>query len=77
MLWHTTKPDIQEWFDQKAREFTAEENHNSGLLAEEWLERYIYSDTNEILFVDFPIIQYKWLAQLTFQKMNFQGGEPN
>ena len=41
------------------------------------MERYMYSDLHKYFFVDFSIILYEWLAQLTYRKTKFQGGEPS
>ena len=76
MLWHPTKPEIQDWFDQKAWEFATEENQSSRLTTEECLGINIYYDMHKYFFVEFLIILYEWLVQLTYQKINFQGGEP-
>ena len=76
MLWYPTKSNIQDWFDQKARDFVEKENQISRLTIEEWLESHIYFDIHEYFFVEFSIILYEWLAQLTFHKMDFQGGKP-
>ena len=76
MLWHPTRPEIQYWFYNKAEEFAAEENKNPRVTTKEWLGRYLYFYLLEYFFIEFPIILYEWLAQLTYQKMNFQRGEP-
>ena len=75
-MWHPTKPEIQGWFDKKAQEFAPEENMNYRLTIEEWLGRNIYYDIHEYLFIEFLIILYDWLMHLTFEKRNFQGGDP-
>ena len=59
-----------------AREFAAKENQIYILLTEEWLGRHIYSDIHEYFFYNFWTILYEWLAQLSYQKTKFQGGEP-
>ena len=40
-----------------------------------WLDRYIHDGPHEWFFCEFPIILYKWLANFTSKKINFQGGE--
>ena len=69
------KPKIQDWFDKKSWEFEEEEKQNLRLTTKYWLGKYIYSDIHEIFFIEFLIVFYEWLVQLTFQKNNFQGDE--
>ena len=74
MLWHPTKPDIEDWFDLKLREFVETENQNQKLSTNDWLARYIYDGAYEWFFYEFPIILYEWLVSLTYKKNNHQGG---
>ena len=41
---------------------------------EEWLSNYVYSNTREIFFVEFPTILTEWLSRLMLQKRCFQEG---
>ena len=41
-----------------------------------WLVRCIHENPHEYFFYEFPIILYEWLAWFTYNKTNFQGGEP-
>ena len=75
-MWHSTRSEIQDWFDQKLQEFVEEKNQNLGLTIDKWLEKYIHDGPHEYFFCEFPIILYEWLAQFTYKKTNFQGGEP-
>ena len=59
MLWHLTRLEIQDWFDQKAQEFAAEENKKPGLMVEEWMGRCLYSDLYKYFFFEFMIILYQ------------------
>ena len=43
--------------------------------AEDWLDRYIYSDIHEIFFAEFPIVLHEWLSILATRKTNFQKSE--
>ena len=74
-MWHPTLLELQDWFDQKQREFVEVENQNLGLTTNKWLVRYIYESPHEYLFSEFPIILYEWLALFTYKKTKFQGGE--
>ena len=74
-MWNPTRPKLQDWFDQKLREFAEAENKNLGLKTNNWLVRYIHDGPQEYFFSEFPIILYEWLARFTYKKANFQGGE--
>ena len=76
MLWHPTKPEIQDWVDFKALEFARGESEGSRLIPTQWLNRYLYIYIHEILFCEFPVYLYEWLLRLATQRRNFQGGEP-
>ena len=75
-MWHSTRPKIQDWFDQKLWEFAEVENQNPKLTMDKWLERYIHDNPHEYFFCEFPIILYEWLEQFTYKKTNLQGLEP-
>ena len=64
MLWHPTKKEIEDWMECKMLAFAQEESARSRLSAENWLDRYIYSDIHEILFAEFPIVLHEWLLIL-------------
>ena len=76
MLWHPTKPKIQDWVDFKELEFAREESEGTQWNPTDWLGRYNYSDIYEIFFFYFPIVLHEWLSKLETQQRNFQGGEP-
>jgi len=50
--------------DLKLHEFVIQENKNSWILEEQWLDHYILMDIHEIFFVTFPIELYEWIAKL-------------
>ena len=75
MLWHPTKPEIEDWFNLKLQEFAEAENHNMKLLTTRWLNRYIYNGPYEWFFYEFLIILYEWIVQFTYKKNNHQGEE--
>ena len=74
-MWHSMQLEIQNWFDQKLQEFVEKENQNSRLTVDQWVGRYIHDGPHEWFFCEFPVLLFEWLAKLTFQKRNFQGGE--
>ena len=69
------RPEIQDWFDHNLWEFAEAENQNLIWTTDKWLANYIHDDPHEYLSYEFPIILYEWLAQFTYKKTNFQGGE--
>ena len=75
-MWNPTLSKIQYWFDQKIQEFDEAENQNPRSMIDKWMERYIHKVPHKLFFCEFPIILYEWLAQFTYKKKKFQGGEP-
>ena len=76
MLWEPTNPEIQDWVDFKALEFTWEESEGSWWNPTTWLGPYLYTDIHDIFFSEFPIVLHEWFSKLETQQINFQGGEP-
>ena len=74
MLWHPTKPEIEDWFDLKLRYFVETENQNLKLSTTRWLKKYIYDDPYQWFFCEFLVVLYEWLAWFTYKKNNHQGG---
>ena len=52
-MWVPYKEEINAWVKLKERTFAAEENQNPNISTEEWLQRYLFTDLHEILFVKF------------------------
>ena len=75
-MWHSMRLEIQDWFEQKMREFAKRENQNPGLTMDKWLARYIHGGRNKYFFSEFSTILYEWLDLFTYRKTNFQGGDP-
>lgn len=50
--------------DRRIHEFAAQENKNTWLLKEEWLDYYMYAEIHEIFFTYFPIELYEWITKL-------------
>ena len=71
MLWHPTKPEIQDWVDFKELEFAREERKGSRCNPTEWLGWYLYTDIHKILFSEFSILLHEWLSKLETQQSNF------
>ena len=58
------KKELEDWWDLKFHKFVVQENRNSQISEEQWLDRYIFLDIREIFFITFPIESYKWIPKL-------------
>ena len=67
-MWHLSRLEIPDWFDQKLLEFAKAENQNSELSKDKWLERYVHDGPHKYFFSEFSIILYEWLAQFTYRR---------
>ena len=76
MVLNPTRQEIQDWFDQKIRDFVEKEKQNPELTIDQQLENYMHDGPLKYFFSEFFIIFYDWLARLTYRKTNLQGGEP-
>jgi len=74
-MWHPSKEEITTWVEQKERTFAEEQNQNSRISTDEWLQRYLFTDMHEIFFVEFPIIFHEWLSRITDRKNCFKGDQ--
>lgn len=63
--WNLTKKEIEKWLDRRIHRFTVQENRNTFLSNEAWLDRYLCIEIHEIFFYTFPIELYEWLDKLT------------
>jgi len=62
--WNPTKKEIEEWWDLKLHEFAVQENKNSRISEEDWLDHYIYTDIHKVFFATFLVEFYEWIARL-------------
>ena len=53
-MWHSTRREIQIWFDQNLQQFVEAENQNHGLTIDKWLENYVHDSPLEYFSVIFP-----------------------
>ena len=53
LVWHPSKEEIKNWIESKEKEFVEQENRNLRLSAEDWLQRYVFTDLHEIFFATF------------------------
>jgi hypothetical protein len=66
-MWRPTKEEIREWWNTKEIEFAVDQNHNPRINAEEWLQRYVFTDLHEIFFVDFSNVLVEWIQRFIEQ----------
>jgi len=60
--WNPTKKELEDWLDQKLHEFVVQENRNSRIYEEKWLDRYIYTEIHKIFFASFSTELYEWMS---------------
>ena len=65
--WHSTKEELNHWFESKEREFAEKGNKSPRLSTEDWLQKYIYTDLHMIFFATYGNKLYDWLSKLTGQ----------
>jgi len=66
--WNLKKKEIEKWLDRKMHEFVAEENKNSRLTKEQWLDIYFYTKIHEIFLCTILIKLYEWIAKLAYDQ---------
>ena len=68
-FWKPERKEIEDWFERQIQEFAVKENRSEKLTAERWKNRYILTESYEILVVTFVIELQEWIAKLVeFQK---------
>jgi len=60
----STKKEIRDWLDRNIHEFSTQENRNPQLIKQQWLDRYLSIEINEIFLCSFLIELYEWIAKL-------------
>jgi hypothetical protein len=59
--WFPSKIDIQKWIEDKEKDFAEAQNKNPKLSTEDWLQRYIFTDSHEIFFGGIHHELHEWL----------------
>jgi hypothetical protein len=49
-MWRPTKEEIGQWLNTKGDQFVVDQNKNPWINAEEWIQRYVFTDLHEIFF---------------------------
>lgn len=70
------KEEIEEWLDKKLHEFMAQENRTPQISEKKWLDRYVYIEIHEILFVSFPSELYEWIVRLADNHGRYKLDQP-
>ena len=70
--------EIGDWIEETYLNFDVQDNKDPRHSANDFLQRYVFSDVYEIFFGSIHIELHKWLSRLTERRMNFQEGQfPN
>lgn len=75
-FWHPSKEEIKNWVESKEKEFTKQENRNLRLSAEDWLQRYVFTNLHDIFFATFPAELHAWLLRLVERKTSTRSNRP-
>lgn len=60
----------------KVHEFATQDNRNSHLLIERWLQKYIFTDQHEIFFTSFANELHEWFSKLAESKTYWKHDKP-
>lgn len=55
----------------KECEFMSKQIRNKGIDPKKWLQRYVFIDSHDIFFVEFPIILDEWFSRLLKNVINW------
>ena len=75
-FWHLSKEEIENWVEAKEKVFAKKENRNTRLSAEDWLQRYIFTDVHGIFFATFPSELHAWLSRLAESETSTRSDRP-
>ena len=65
MFWRPSVKEIGDWIEETYFKFAEQENKDPHRSAEQFLQRYVFSDVHEILFSTIHIELHQWLSRLT------------
>ena len=72
MFWWPSVKEIGDWIEATYLYFAEQENKDPHRSAEQFLQRYVFSDVHEIFFSTIHIELHQWLSRLTKRRTNFQ-----
>ena len=67
--------EIGDWIEETYLNFDVQENKDPCRSANDFLQRYVFSDVYEIFFGSIHIELHQWLSRLTERRTNFQEGQ--
>ena len=72
MFWRPLVKEIGDWIEETYLKFAEQENKDSRCSANDFLQRYVFSDVYEIFFGSIHIELHQWLSRLTERRTKFQ-----
>ena len=67
--------EIGDWIEETYLNFAVQENKDPRRSANEFLQRYVFSDVYEIFFGSIHIELHQWISKLIERRTNFQEGQ--
>jgi hypothetical protein len=74
--WFPSKTKIQKWIEDQERDFVETQNKNPKLSTEDWIQRYIFTDNQEIFFGGIHQELYEWLDRLADTQFKIKSRPP-
>jgi hypothetical protein len=66
-MWRLNKEEIGHWLETKECDFTIDQNKNPQINIEKWLHWYVFTDLDEIFFVNFWTVLVEWIQRLAIK----------
>jgi hypothetical protein len=70
------KKEIQKWIEDQERDCVEAQNRNPKLSTEDWLQRYIFIDIQEIFFGGIHQDLFEWLARFVDTQLHIKSRPP-
>jgi hypothetical protein len=74
--WFPLKTKNQKWIEDQEKDFSEAQNKKPNPSTEDWLERYIFTDINEIFFRGIHQELYEWLSRLVDTQFEIRSKPP-
>ena len=72
MFWRPSVKEIGDWIEETYLKFVEQENKDPRRSSDDFLQRYIFLDVQEIFFGSIHIELHQWLSRLTERKTNLK-----
>ena len=72
MFWRPSVKEIGDWVEATYQKFTEQENKDPHRSSDDFLQRYIFTDSHAIFFGSIHIELHQWLSRLTERKTIFK-----